>query len=233
MRIAEIEALKLEDKIVETLLRHYGETRSYALKAAEVNPELSENEIFYNRILFDLDEGEAQPTYEELLVAFSYVKEQLRIERVEELIASVDSSYFQKWGFGKGLVYNQIDNFIESKAREDDEAFFTTLSNEIAVFKKEDSDKLLVEHGKIVKTICENTLAFITGLNSQKELTSEQIDTLQTSYASVEEALRKQRPQKALGLFATVTPIAGIVTQEEIDSVVAFLTGELQAVIGG
>jgi hypothetical protein len=232
MRIAEIEALKLSDMIAQAIEKHFGEVRSHALKAENNDAGLSVDENFYNRIMFDLNEGESEPSLTEMLNALAVVKTELIEARVSELMGSVDSSYFQRWGYEQGLIYNEVTSYIKNKAIQDDDAFFASLGVSIDEYKAEEARDALVNHGKAVKSVCEKTLNFITGMNASKGLTAEQIDTLQTSYEAVEDALRKQRPMKAVSLLSAVAPIDGIVSQEEIDSVVVFLTAELQTLVG-
>jgi hypothetical protein len=80
-----------------------------------------------------------------------------------------------------------------------------------------------IEIGRRARVACESVLDLISGLNLDRELTIEQITTMQNSFSSIEKALQSGRPSLAKGLILQVQADGEIVTQDMIDMVLEIL----------
>jgi hypothetical protein len=79
--------------------------------------------------------------------------------------------------------------------------------------------------GKAAREACLSVLDFIAGTNISKELTIEQITTMQQTYASAEAALKAGRPTMARNFIEAIVPDGYIVTEEEKAECLLLLTG--------
>lgn len=73
--------------------------------------------------------------------------------------------------------------------------------------------------GKAAIRLSEDILALISGWNLQRELTAEQITSLQSTFSQIELLLRAGRPFSAKPLIDNIEPDGTLVTQEMLDQV--------------
>lgn len=72
-----------------------------------------------------------------------------------------------------------------------------------------------IQAGIQAREVCQRVLDFITGSNLDKELTIEQITSMQQTYSQAELALKSSRPTLAKQLITLITADGVIVTEEE------------------
>lgn len=72
----------------------------------------------------------------------------------------------------------------------------------------------LIEQGQITRMRCDKALSLITGYNQDRELTSEQITSMQTTFAPILSALMVGRPNSAAALVEAVEPDGVLVTEQ-------------------
>jgi hypothetical protein len=78
--------------------------------------------------------------------------------------------------------------------------------------------------GKIARACCDEVWDLIAGYNLTRELTLEQIDSMESTFAPIAMALQAKRPDKAKLLIADITPDETLVTQAMIDDVNSIFT---------
>jgi len=71
-----------------------------------------------------------------------------------------------------------------------------------------------IASGRASRQACENVLDLIAGFNLERELTPEQITTIQSTFGQIELALRSARPSSAKVLITAMVPDEVLVTAE-------------------
>ena len=79
--------------------------------------------------------------------------------------------------------------------------------------------------GNMYGTRCKRALGYISGCNVNRELTEDQIDSMEVTFADAKEKLLIGRPDKAYSIIADITPDGIIVTDEIKTNVINILTG--------
>lgn len=82
-----------------------------------------------------------------------------------------------------------------------------------------------VELGKAARLTCESVLDLIAGYNIDRQLTSEQITIMQTTFGTIQSCLQASRPSTAKTLINLINPDGVLVTQEMKDQCLALLQG--------
>lgn len=100
------------------------------------------------------------------------------------------------------------------------EIIISNITSQIAD-KKSFQDK--IKAGKQAREKCQKALDFVAGENLQRELTLEQITTMQTLFSDSESALRAGRPDLAKMLIAAIEPDETLITSELKQSVLDIL----------
>jgi len=73
---------------------------------------------------------------------------------------------------------------------------------------------LKISEGRAAREACQDVLDLIAGFNLERELTPEQITTMQTTFSQIEMALRASRPSSAKALITAMVPDEVLVTAE-------------------
>jgi len=81
-----------------------------------------------------------------------------------------------------------------------------------------------IEKGRKARLTCENVMDLISGFNLDRELTIEQITTLQQTFANIESALKSGRPTFAKQMITALEPDGELVTQEMKDEALSLLS---------
>ena len=68
--------------------------------------------------------------------------------------------------------------------------------------------------GKKFRSCCESVLDYIAGMNSDRELTTEQIDEMEVTFGGIAQLLRANRPQSAKVLIEQIVVDDVLVTEE-------------------
>ena len=93
------------------------------------------------------------------------------------------------------------------------EIFFTT-EDITAQFNLEQRIESLATSGESDELVCKKCLHVIGGYNKEKSLTTAQIQSMATTFASVDFCLEKFMPKSAKSLISSISPDGFIVTQE-------------------
>lgn len=80
-----------------------------------------------------------------------------------------------------------------------------------------------ISRGAEARAVCQKVLDLVSGYNLDRELTIEQISTMQTSFSSAELALRSGRPTLAKAAIAAIVVDDVLVTQEMKDACLSLL----------
>lgn len=91
------------------------------------------------------------------------------------------------------------------------------LSQDVEYVRKQDMESKIAK-GKAIKKLSDDILFLITGWNDAQSLTAEEINTLQTTFATIDAYLRAGRPFSAKPLIEAIEPSA-LVPQELLDQV--------------
>lgn len=228
MRKSEIEAIKLEDVALLILQLCDNRIDSFTLKTVATNEALTEDENFYNKI-----ECENKPSITDVMKVLASYKAELEVQRVRS-----DIEYYKSFP-------NYLDALYEAGMRwknawvdglppiitEDSEInahYKQVVADYQAKIDAKEEMKRKVELGKAYFKACQDTLGLIAGINTQKELTVEEIDEIETLHADILNALNTGRADKAIQLLTIAEPIH--YTQVEIDLIKDYLLGELSGV---
>jgi hypothetical protein len=74
-----------------------------------------------------------------------------------------------------------------------------------------------IKDGKAARAVCEDVLDLVAGFNLDRELTAQQITSMQSALSQIEMALRASRPKTAKSLISAMAPDGVLVTQEMKD----------------
>ena len=77
--------------------------------------------------------------------------------------------------------------------------------------------------GNLAKRLSEEVYDLIAGYNLDRSLTEEQINSMETTFAPVMQALQAKRPKKAKKKIELITPDGVLITQEMKDDVLHLL----------
>lgn len=92
----------------------------------------------------------------------------------------------------------------------------------VPIKEKQDRKERLqatAEIGRKDRAICEEVLSIIGGLNRQKTLTKEQIDSMVSSFASALNALTLNRPDSAKEAIQAIVPDEVLITSDDVDDI--------------
>ena len=214
----------------------------YTTKQVAVDPALSIDENFYNTMVMDetiitqanLEAGieyseqvvDMKPTLAELIARKNEYEEQLKEARRQELIGICRGREMQAM-YSTGVVYTKAQSLFNSYVNTDNEEEIVKLVAIIDKIESDEEEANLINTGAKLNDVCMKTINFIAGMNMSKGFTIAQIDEVQTVYSGIEAALRSGRPDKALALLSTTVADGVLITIEDKDKVIAFMTKKL------
>jgi len=104
-------------------------------------------------------------------------------------------------------------------------AQYTSEIQDISIQYNAEQDKLnKIKAGAAARQACQAVLDFIAGVNLDRNLTSEQITSMQSSFANIQASLQASRPSLAKGLIQAVSVDGVIVTQDLKDGCLSLLS---------
>ena len=89
-----------------------------------------------------------------------------------------------------------------------------TISDITAQHLAEQSRNARIETSKKVRALCDNILDLIAGFNLERNLTAEQITSLEGTFSNIQTLLLNKRPFSAKTLIQAITPDGVLVTEE-------------------
>lgn len=92
-----------------------------------------------------------------------------------------------------------------------------------AQVEAENAKQSRLSAGKQAREACQATLDLIAGYNLERNLTAEQITSMQTTFGTIHQLLMASRPSSAKALIAAIEPDGVIVTQAMIDDCLSLL----------
>lgn len=100
-----------------------------------------------------------------------------------------------------------------------------TVEDISAELEAEATKEAKIAAGKAAREACLSVLDYIAGCNLDKELSIEQITSMQQTFASVDAALKAGRPTFARNFIEAIVPDGYILTEEEKSQCLLLLTG--------
>lgn len=82
----------------------------------------------------------------------------------------------------------------------------------------------MIENGKKAKKCCDDVLAYISGVNASRNLSSEQIMQMSQTFSSIETVLNKGMPTTAKAMIVNLVPDENLITQNMKDSAIAIIS---------
>jgi len=229
MTLDQINALAFEDSIWEVADRLHDELIA-------LNRELPEGEapVWADLEFLDLDQNPvAGPTLEAAQADFLIYKQELldaenarlaEIARVEDIKS--------RWSLVTDIraVVNASNPALELKRiiDEDDQATLTQIELDWDSHASDLSSKheksVRKELGKRAREACLGALDVVAGWNLERELTTDQVDQMTSSFSTILQLLQSNRFSSARAAIVEITPDGTLVTQEMKDEILEQLT---------
>lgn len=142
--------------------------------------------------------------------------------RLPERVVSIDSQYDQDDVIE--IIETEVDE-VMTQTHVRLRAEYTSEIVNISTAYNAEQDKInKIKAGASARQACQNVLDFIAGVNLDRNLTSEQITQMQTSFASIQLSLQAFRPSLAKSLIQAVIVDGIIVTQALKDGCLSLLS---------
>ena len=111
-------------------------------------------------------------------------------------------------------IVDQVPNTAMVQTHVRLRAQFSSEIVDISVAYNAEQDKInKIKAGAAARQACQNVLDFIAGVNLDRNLTSEQITSMQSTFANIQASLQASRPSLAKSLIQAVSVDGVIVTQ--------------------
>lgn len=185
--------------------------------------QLEEGETLFDIMIFN--ENITAPTFDQLVSEFEVFKQELKDqllekERIESFRERFKAIRYLNTVFsylGKTIPDQRVE--IERVISENDTASLESYesTDEIVhqdLLKKNQRD-ILKRRGQRSREICQSLLDLVAGNNIEKQLTSEQIDQMETTYSELLVCLQNNRPDKFKTILLTTDVDGTLVTEED------------------
>lgn len=166
-----------------------------------IKVQITKNNIVTNETIFpSLEEAQAWYTQESENGSFGLLGRWVKEESEE----AIDTREY--------VDYNTGEILNEYLLPRDFSVQYLDISDE---FSKAQDRQAKINAGVKAREACQSVLDYIAGANLDKELTIQQITSMQTTYANAEAALRAGRPTYAKQFISAITPDGIIITAAE------------------
>lgn len=151
------------------------------------------------------------------------------IARVEALEARIDAISDIRGALGEaGLDIPNAKLELKRIINENDEERLALLESSFATHQVRETKRLTKEarknSGKAAREVCNDILDLIAGFNLERSLTTEQIDTLKTTFATAKAYLSDGQPWGAKAAISVITPDEVLITQDILDDILEEFT---------
>lgn len=142
---------------------------------------------------------------------------------LEERVVHISDSYSQDDVLE--VIESEIDGqMIQTHVRLKAQASYQGPIDVSAEYNAQQDMLNKIKAGEQARLVCQKVLDFIAGVNLDRELTSEQITQMQSSFQNIQLSLQASRPSLAKSLIQNAEVDGVIVTQELKDGCLSLLS---------
>ena len=182
----------------------------------------NDNRSYYDRLVID-----SKPLLSEFQSLLdSYKASKIADINFENKVCEMQSDFRQlakKCGYERANITKLMHEIIDNK----DQVKKTCLESKVSELASEKARNERIQEkkrlGALADSISKDVYNLIAGYNLDRNLTTEQINQMESTFSPIMQALQAKRPKKAKGLINSIQPDGNLITQEMKDDVLYLL----------